>query len=291
MLATPSASASGVFHLGGDLPINRLGFGAMRLCGAGVWNYPDDAANAINVLKRCLDLGINFIDTSDAYGPATNEDQIFEALYPYADGLVIATKGGLVRPSAGVWEPLGRPAYLRQCVEMSLRRLGVERIDLWQLHRIDPNVPVEDQIGLMADMQKEGKIRHLGLSQVNVEELKKANSIVPIVSVQNLYNLVDRSSEDVLDYCTEHNIGFIPWFPVASGDLAKPGGPLDHLATDTGHSVAQLALAWLLQKSPVMLPIPGTSSLEHLEENVSAGEITLAPDVVAALDAVKVPTS
>lgn len=263
---------------------NRLGYGGMRLTGEGVWGLPKDPANALAVLRRAVELGANFIDTADAYGPATNEEQIAEALHPY-DGLFIATKGGLVRPGPGRWEPLGRPEYLRQCVEMSLRRLRVEAIDLWQLHRIDPQVPLADQIGLMADMQKEGKIRHLGLSQVSVEELGQARQMAEIVSVQNLYNLADRSSEDVLEYCTKEGIAFIPWFPVANGDLAKPGGVLDTLAHETGHTVAQLALAWLLHKSPVMVPIPGTSSLAHLEENMQAASIELSDEVLAELEA------
>lgn len=263
---------------------NRLGYGGMRLTGEGVWGLPKDPANALAVLKRAVELGANFIDTADAYGPATNEYQIAEALHPY-DGLMIATKGGLVRPGSGRWEPLGRPEYLRQCVEMSLRRLKVEAIDLWQLHRIDPQVPMADQIGLMKDMQSEGKILHLGLSQVSVEELGQARAIAEIVSVQNLYNLADRSSEDVLEYCTREGIAFIPWFPVANGDLARPGSVLDTLAHETGHTVAQLALAWLLHKSPVMVPIPGTSSLAHLEENMQAASIELSDEVLAKLEA------
>jgi aryl-alcohol dehydrogenase-like predicted oxidoreductase len=268
----------------GDRTFNRLGYGGMRLTGEGVWGLPKDPANAISVLKRAVELGANFIDTADAYGPATNEEQIAEALHPY-DGLFIATKGGLVRPAPGQWEPLGRPEYLRQCVEMSLRRLKVDVIDLWQLHRIDPQVPMADQIGLMADMQKEGKIAHLGLSQVSVGELKQAREIAPIVSVQNLYNLADRSSEDVLDYCTAEGIAFIPWFPVANGELARPGGVLDTMAHQTGYTVAQLALAWLLHKSPVMVPIPGTSSLAHLEENLQSASLSLSDDDLAKLEA------
>jgi aryl-alcohol dehydrogenase-like predicted oxidoreductase len=286
MSLTPNAQLSGTFNLGGDLPIFRLGFGGMRLTGPGIWDLPADPANALQVLRRTVELGVNFIDTADSYGPHTNEFQIAEALHPYAEGLVVATKGGLVRPAPDVWVPLGRAPYLRQCVELSLRRLKVERIDLWQLHRIDPTVPVEEQIGVLAELQKEGKIRHIGLSQVSVDEIKKANEIAPIVSVQNLYNLVDRSSEDVLEYCTEHNIGFIPWFPVAAGELARPGGVLEVLSKETGFTVAQLALAWLLQKSPVMLPIPGTSSLSHLEENVAASGISLSAEVVEKLNSV-----
>jgi pyridoxine 4-dehydrogenase len=287
MSLTPNASLSGTFSIGGDLTVNRLGFGAMRLCGDGIWDEPADPAYARSVLKRCLDLGINFIDTADAYGPATNEQQIREALHPYADGLVIATKGGLLRHGPNLWEPCGRPSYLRQCVEMSLRRLKVERIDLWQLHRIDPTVPADEQFTLLAEMQREGKIRHLGLSQVNVEEIQAAEKHFKVVSVQNLYNLVDRSSEAVLDYCTANNIGFIPWFPVASGELARPGGVLDELSKSTGQTVAQLALAWLLHKSPVMLPIPGTSKIEHLDQNTAAAGIQLSEEVMSILDAIK----
>lgn len=283
MASEISASASGTFSLGGDLNIYRMGFGGMRLTGEGVWGEPADPQNARQVLKRAVELGVNFIDTADAYGPHTNEIQIREALAPYAEGLVIATKGGLVRPGPGSWEPLGKPSYLHQCVEMSLRRLGVEQIDLWQLHRIDPNFPAEDQLGLMADLQKEGKIRHLGLSQVSVEEIEKARTIITVVSVQNLYNLADRSSEDVLDYCEKEGIGFIPWFPVASGELARPGGPLDVISHASGISVPKLALAWLLKRSPVMLPIPGTSSIEHLEENVSASNVTLSDELYEQL--------
>lgn len=283
----PNAQLSGTFMIGGDLPINRLGFGAMRLCGEGVWDEPSDPTYARSVLKRCLELGICFIDTADAYGPATNEDQIREALHPYEKDLVIATKGGLLRPAPHQWEPCGRPLYLRQCVEMSLRRLKVERIDLWQLHRIDPTVPADEQFGLLAEMQKEGKIRHLGLSQVSVEEIQAAEKHFKVVSVQNLYNLVDRSSESVLEYCTEKKIGFIPWFPVAAGELARPGGVLDQLSNSTGYTVAQLALAWLLHKSPVMLPIPGTSKIEHLDQNTAASGIELSNEVMKQLDDLK----
>jgi aryl-alcohol dehydrogenase-like predicted oxidoreductase len=273
------------FDLANDLKINRLGYGAMRLTGEGVWGDPPAHVDPIAILRRAVELGANFIDTADAYGPATNEDQIREALYPY-NGIVIATKGGLVRPGPMQWTPCGRPDYLRQCVEMSLRRLKVERIDLWQLHRIDPEVPVADQIGALTDLQSQGKIKHLGLSQVTVDELKQVQELATIVSVQNLYNLVDRSSEDVLHYCEEQKIGFIPWFPVASGDLAKPGGALEPIMAETGHTAAQISLAWLLQKSPVMLPIPGTSSLAHLEENMKAAEITLSDEIMAQLDAI-----
>ena len=281
----PDAAASGTFTLGGDLSVNRMGFGAMRITGKGIWGDPTDPAEAKHVLKRALELGVNFIDTADSYGPYVSEDLIAEALFPYADGLVIATKGGLTRQGPDGWLPVGRPEYLRQCVEMSLRRLKIETIDLYQLHRIDPKVPVEESLGALKDLQTEGKIRHIGLSEVSVEELEHAQTIVPIVSVQNLYNLSERKSEKLLDYCTEKSIGFIPWFPVAGGDLVKPGGVLDQSAKTHGATVAQLALAWLLKRSPVMLPIPGTSSVAHLEENVAASSLTLTDDEFDSLSA------
>lgn len=286
-----SVAKSGIFLLGGTLPIYRLGFGAMRLCGEGVWGEPADNANALAVLKEAIQLGINFIDTSDAYGPHTNEYQIAEALYPYPSGLVIATKGGLTRQGPNEWQPVGRPTYLRQCLEMSLRRLKLDKIDLWQLHRIDAKESFEEQMEELAKFVREGKVRYVGLSQVTVDELKRAREIVPIASVQNLYNLGDRSSEDLLEYCGEENIGFIPWFPVASGSLAKPGGPLDTISHETGFTPAQLSLAWLLQKSPVMLPIPGTSSIAHLKENCAAAEISLPSDVIANLENLNAPTT
>jgi len=267
---TPDAAASGTFTLGGDLTVNRMGFGAMRITGKGIWGDPKDPQEAKRVLKRALELGVNFIDTADSYGPYVSEDLIAEALSPYADGLVIATKGGLTRQGPDQWLPVGRPEYLRQCVEMSLRRLKTDTIDLYQLHRIDPKVPAEESLGALKDLQTQGKIRHIGLSEVSVEELEHAQTIVNIVSVQNLYNLSERKSEKLLDYCTEKSIGFIPWFPVAGGDLVKPGGVLDQAAHTHDATVAQLALAWLLKRSPVMLPIPGTSSVAHLEENVAA---------------------
>jgi aryl-alcohol dehydrogenase-like predicted oxidoreductase len=269
------AADSGIFQLGGDLPIHRLGYGAMRLTGEGIWGEPTDAEEAKRVLRRAVELGINFIDTSDAYGPEVSERLIAEALYPYPKDLVIATKGGLTRTGPQQWHPVGRPEYLHQCVEMSLRRLKVERIDLWQLHRIDPKVPVEDSLGKIADLQKQGKIRHVGLSEVKPKEIKQARKILPIVSVQNLYNIGDRQHEDTLEYCEKHEIAFIPWFPVAAGKLAKEGGPLDTAAKRHGVSVAELALAWLLHRSPVMLPIPGTSSLSHLEQNTAAASLKL----------------
>ena len=282
---TPNAAASGTFTLGGDLTVHRMGFGAMRITGKGIWGDPKDPAESKRVLKRALELGVNFIDTADSYGPYVSEDLIAEALFPYADGLVIATKGGLTRQGPDGWLPVGRPEYLRQCVEMSLRRLRTETIDLYQLHRIDPKVPAEESIGELKKMQTEGKIRHIGLSEVSVEELEHAQTIVEVVSVQNLYNLSERKSETLLDYCTEKSIGFIPWFPVAGGDLVKPGGVLDQSAKTHGATVAQLALAWLLKRSPVMLPIPGTSSVAHLEENIAASSLTLTEDEFQSLSA------
>jgi pyridoxine 4-dehydrogenase len=285
MALTPDAAASGTFTLGGDMTVNRMGYGAMRITGQGIWGDPKDSAECKRVLKRALDLGVNFIDTADSYGPEVSEDLIAEALYPYADGLVIATKGGLTRQGPDQWLPVGRPEYLRQCVEMSLRRLKIDTIDLYQLHRIDPKVPAEETLGALKELQTQGKIRHIGLSEVSIEELEHAQTIVDIVSVQNLYNLSERKSEKLLDYCTEKKIGFIPWFPVAGGDLVKPGGVLDQAAKAHGASVAQLALAWLLKRSPVMLPIPGTSSVAHLEENVAASSVELTDDEFASLSA------
>jgi pyridoxine 4-dehydrogenase len=264
------------FAIGGDLTVNRLGFGAMRIVGDGVWGEPKDPENSKKVLRRAVELGVNFIDTSDAYGPDVSERLIGEALAPYAKGVVIATKAGLVRPSPGKWEPLGRPAYLRQQVEMSLRLLKLERLDLWQLHRIDPQVPVEESLGEIKKLQGEGKIRHVGLSEVKPHEIDQARKVVEIVSVQNQYNLGDRKHEDVVDYCTRHGIAFIPWFPVAAGKLAEPGGPLDATAKKLGATVGQLSLAWLLHRSPVILPIPGTSSVKHLEENIASVSVKLS---------------
>ncbi len=281
----PDAAASGTFTLGGDLTVNRMGFGAMRITGKGIWGDPKDPAEAKRVLKRALELGVNFIDTADSYGPFVSEDLIAEALYPYADGLVIATKGGLTRQGPDGWLPVGRPEYLRQCVEMSLRRLKTDTIDLYQLHRIDPKVPAEESLGALKELQSQGKIRHIGLSEVSIEELQHAQTIVDIVSVQNLYNLSERKSEKLLDYCTEKSIGFIPWFPVAGGDLVKPGGVLDQAAHKHDATVAQLALAWLLKRSPVMLPIPGTSSVAHLEENIAASSVQLTDEEFESLSA------
>jgi aryl-alcohol dehydrogenase-like predicted oxidoreductase len=282
-----NAASSGTFKIGGDLSVNRLGFGAMRITGPGIWGDPKDPANAVAVLKKAIDLGINFIDTADSYGPETSELLIAEALYPYPSDLVIATKGGLTRQGPDRWLPVGRPEYLRQCVEMSLRRLKLDTIDLYQLHRIDAKVPLEDQLGELKAMQAEGKIRHFGLSEVTVDEIEKSRKLIEVVSVQNLFNLANRSAESVLDYCTENNLGFIPWFPVANGELARPGGVLDTLAQGHQATTAQLALAWLLKRSPVVLPIPGTSSLEHLEENTAAAHVTLSDEEFASLEALK----
>jgi pyridoxine 4-dehydrogenase len=280
---TKPATRSGTFAIGGDLRVHRLGFGAMQLTGPGVWGEPADRVEAIAVLRRAVELGINFIDTADSYGPYVSEELIREALHPSPKGLVIATKAGLTRPGPRHWIPLGRPEYLRQECEMSLRRLGVDRIDLFQLHRIDPKVPAEDQIGVLRDLQKEGKIRQIGLSEVNVAEIEAARRIVPIATVQNQYNLAYRNSEAVLDYCTRENIGFIPWFPLATGDLAKPRGVLVRIARQLGAQPAQVALAWLLKKSPVMLPIPGTSKVKHLEENTAAALLDLDDSIMKEL--------
>jgi pyridoxine 4-dehydrogenase len=271
-----NAMASGTFALGGDLTVNRLGFGAMRITGEGVWGEPKDAESAKRVLRRAVELGVNLIDTADAYGPDVSERLIAEALSPYAEGVVIATKGGLTRQGPNKWMPVGRPEYLQQQVEMSLRRLKLERIDLWQLHRIDPKVPVEESLGVIARMQRQGKIRHIGLSEVKPHEIDQARKVVEIVSVQNQYNIGDRKHDDVVDYCTKNNIAFIPWFPVAAGKLAQPGGALDAAAKKHGATVGQLSLAWLLHRSPVMLPIPGTTSVDHLEENVASGAVKLS---------------
>jgi pyridoxine 4-dehydrogenase len=263
-----------VYSIGGGLPVTRLGFGAMRITGSGIWGDPPDRDVAIAVLRRAVELGVDFIDTADAYGPEVSENLIREALHPYG-GVSIATKGGFVRTGPGEWFPVGQPKYLRQCVEMSLRRLGVDTIDLYQLHRIDPAVPLADQLGELDAMRREGKIRYLGLSEVSVAEITEARMVAPVASVQNLYNLVNRQSEDVLDYCEREGLGFIPWNPIAVGSLAKEEGPLATLAKQTGAAPAQLALAWLLQRSPVMLPIPGTGSVEHLEENVASAQVEL----------------
>lgn len=281
------AARSGTFLLGGDLPVHRLGFGAMRLTGKGIWGEPRDRAEAIAVLRRALELGVNLIDTADSYGPEVSERLIAEALYPYPPELVIATKGGLERPGPDQWTPNGRPEHLRAACEGSLRRLKLERIDLYQLHRIDPAVPVEDQLGTLRRLQEEGKIRHIGLSEVTVAEIERARQLVTVVSVQNLYNLADRHSEDVLDYCEREGLAFLPWFPLATGTLAQPGGPLARIAERLGASPAQVALAWLLRRSPVMLAIPGTSSVKHLEENVAAALLELGDRDFAELSAIQ----
>jgi pyridoxine 4-dehydrogenase len=276
------SNSAGMLELG-DLTVKRLGFGAMRLCGPGIWGEPEDPQAAEDVLRRVVEVGINLIDTADAYGPGVNEDQISSALYPYPEDLVIATKGGLVRPGPGRWQTNGRPQHLREACEGSLRRLRVDTIDVYQLHRPDSRVPFEDSVWALAELRDEGKIRHVGLSNVGVRELVMALDIVPIVSVQNRYNLTDRSSEAVIETCEREGIAFIPWFPLATGKLASPGGDLDEIASRHEATPAQVALAWLLAKSPVMLPIPGTSSVQHLEENVAATELRLSEDEVAAL--------
>jgi aryl-alcohol dehydrogenase-like predicted oxidoreductase len=284
--ATIDAKASGTFELGGDLPIHRLGFGAMRITGKGIWGEPKNPEEAIKVLRRLPDTGVNFIDTADSYGPEVSERLIAEALHPYPKDLVIATKGGFTRQGPDKWSPVGRPEYLRQCVEMSLRRLRLERIDLYQLHRIDPKVPVEDSLGALTDLQKAGKIRHVGLSEVTQKEVERAQKTAPIVSVQNKYNLSDRSAdtEAVLNFCERHNLAFIPWFPVAAGKLAESGGVLDSAAKKHHATLAQLSIAWLLHRSPVILPIPGTSSLEHLEENIGSASVHLSADEWKAIE-------
>ncbi|MDT5210381.1 MAG: pyridoxine 4-dehydrogenase [Mycobacterium sp.] len=266
------------FTIGGDLSVNRLGFGAMRLTGKGVWGPPDDPDECIRVLQRAVDLGVNFIDTADSYGPYVSERLIRKALHPYPEGLVIATKAGLLRTGPDAWSPLGFPDYLRQECEMSLRRMHVDTIDLFQLHRIDDKFPAEDQIGELVKLQQEGKIRHIGLSEINVGQLEAAQKTATIVSVQNMYNITVRTAEPVLEACEAQSIGFIPWFPLAAGPLAAPGGPLQRIADDHHATPSQLALAWLLKRSPVMLPIPGTSKVAHLEENVAAAEIELSDE-------------
>ncbi|SOD73338.1 aryl-alcohol dehydrogenase-like predicted oxidoreductase [Jatrophihabitans sp. GAS493] len=277
------ARESGTFSVAGKT-VHRLGFGAMRITGAGIWGEPADRPEAIRVLRRAVELGVDFIDTADSYGPHVSEEIIREALFPYTDQVLVATKAGLVRTGPNEWHPVGRPEYLRQQAELSLRRLGVERIDLFQLHRIDAKVPLADQVGLLKELQTEGKIGAIGLSEVTVEEIKAASEIVRIDTVQNLFNLTFRKSEDVLDYATEQGIGFIPWYPIASGKLSEPGGLVDEIVTATGATPAQVSLAWLLARSPVMLPIPGTSQVAHLEENVAAAQVKLTADQVQALN-------
>jgi aryl-alcohol dehydrogenase-like predicted oxidoreductase len=277
------AEASGTFVIG-DIPVHRLGFGAMQLTGDGVWGEPEDHDEAIAVLRRAVELGTNLIDTADSYGPEVSERLIAEALHPYPENLLIATKAGFQRPGPNQWVEDGRPKHLRSAVDGSLRRLKLERIDLLQLHRIDPKVPMEDQIHALVDLQRQGKIRHIGLSEVSVKQIEAVRRITPIVSVQNRYNLVDRNSEDVLEHCTRENLGFIPWFPLATGELAKHDGPLTRAAKRLNAKPAQIALAWLLQKSPVILPIPGTSRVKHLEENIAAALIELDDSTMEEMD-------
>lgn len=277
------AQASGTITLGGDLTVQRMGFGAMRITGPGIWGEPENRDEALRVLRRLPELGIDFIDTADSYGPYVSEDLIREALHPYGN-VIVATKGGLTRHGPDIWRPVGRPEYLRQCVLMSLRRLNVERIDLWQLHRIDNKLPRDEQFGVIAEMQREGLIRHIGLSEVNVEEIEAARKFFPVVSVQNLYNLVTRQSEAVLDYCERENIAFIPWFPLAAGKLSQSGSGLDQIAQRHNATPSQIALAWVLKRSPVMLPIPGTGKVKHLEENTAAAQIQLSDEDFATLD-------
>ena len=278
-----SVRSSGTFKLGGDLSVHRLGFGAMRITGKGVWGPPEDKAECIRVLRRAVELDTDFIDTADSYGPYVSEELIAEALHPYPKGLVIATKAGFERSGPGQWQENGRPAHLRKSVDGSLMRLRLERIDLWQLHRIDKNVPEDDQFGTIVDLQRQGKIGHVGLSEVNVEQIERARAYFPVVSVQNRYNLADRAWEEVVDYCERENIGFIPWYPLQTGKLADEGGPLAKIARKRGVTPAQVALAWLLQRSPVMLPIPGTSKVNHLEENIAAAGIDLSDEEFASL--------
>jgi pyridoxine 4-dehydrogenase len=273
------------WKLGGDLLVNRLGFGAMRITGEGIWGWPADRNNALEILRRAVELGVNLIDTADSYGPETSELLIAEALHPYPAGLVIATKGGLTRPGPGQWVPNGRPEYLKRCVEGSLKRLRLERIDLYQLHAVDPKVPIEESLGALKEMQNAGKIRHLGLSNVSTAEIERARKIVPIVGVQNRYNIEDRESEKVLVYCEKENLGFLPWFPIGGGNGLPAENALKTAARDHGTSAIQIALAWLLERSPVMLPIPGTSSIAHLEENVAAAKIKLTSAEWKAIDA------
>jgi pyridoxine 4-dehydrogenase len=272
---TSSASAAGTFRLGGDLPVHRLGFGAMRITGPGIWGEPKDPSSVRRLLRKAMDLGVNLIDTADSYGPEVSERLIAEALFPYPKGLVIATKGGLTRSGPEKWAPVGRPEYLQQCVEMSLRRLRVDCIDLYQLHRIDPKVPAADSLGALKKLQAAGKIRHIGLSEVTVKEISSARRTVEVVSVQNLYNLSNRKSEEVVEYCTREGLAFIPWFPLAAGKMTARGGALDKAAKTHGATRSQLALAWLLHRSPVILPIPGTSSIIHLTENVGGAGLKL----------------
>jgi aryl-alcohol dehydrogenase-like predicted oxidoreductase len=282
-MSNVNAAASGQFAVGGDITVNRLGFGAMRVTGSGIWGEPADREEALRVLRRVPELGVNFIDTADSYGPRVSELLIRETLHPYK-GLLIATKGGLERPGPSNWVPNGRPDYLRTCVKESLKRLGAERIDLWQLHRIDPKVPRAEQLEVIGAMQKEGLIRHIGLSEVSVEDIKAAQKVFRVATVQNLYNLAERGSEAVLEYCEAQGIGFIPWYPLAAGKLAQPGSILDSIAKKSKATPSQIALAWVLKRSPVMLPIPGTGKVAHLEENVAAAGVKLSDEDFRALD-------
>jgi aryl-alcohol dehydrogenase-like predicted oxidoreductase len=280
-----TAQATDTFRIGGDLPVHRLGYGAMQLPGPGVWGEPADHDAAVRVVRAAVEQGVDLIDTADSYGPVVSERIIAEALHPYPEDLVIATKAGLTRTGPGEWVPVGRPAYLKQQVELSLRNLKVDRIDLIQLHRIDPEVPLADQLGAFRELQEQGKVRHIGVSEVSAEQLRQARGIVDVVSVQNLYNLTNRQSQDVLDLATAEGIAFIPWFPIATGDLAKPDSPVADIARELDATPSQVALAWLLQKSPVILPIPGTKSVEHLTENMGAARLTLSAEDMARLDA------
>jgi pyridoxine 4-dehydrogenase len=280
-----TAQLSDTFSIGGDLVVHRLGYGAMQLPGPGVWGEPADRGAAVRVVRAAVEQGVDFIDTADSYGPVVSESILAEALHPYPENLVIATKAGLTRTGPGEWHPVGRPAYLKQQVELSLRTLKLERIDLIQLHRIDREVPLADQLGAFKELQEQGKVRHIGVSEVSVAELEAAREIVEVVSVQNLYNLTNRQSQDVLDHATTHGIAFIPWFPIATGDLAAPDSPVADIARELDATPAQVALAWLLQKSPVVLPIPGTKSVEHLTENLGAAGLVLSAEDMARLDA------
>ncbi|GAA4562777.1 aldo/keto reductase [Planotetraspora kaengkrachanensis] len=288
-MTSVTAEASGQFMIDGTLGVNRLGYGTMQLTGPGVWGPPADPDGAVRVLRRAAELGVNLFDTADAYGPMVAEPLLHRALAPYDENIVIATKAGFTRQGPDKWTPVGRPAYLRQQCEMSLRILGVDRIALLQLHRVDPEVPLEEQVGELKALKDEGKIAHIGLSEVTVDQIEKARAIAPIASVQNRYNLTDRAAEDVLDYCESRQIAFIPWFPLATGGLAKPGGPLEAIASRLSATPSQLALAWLLRRSPVLLPIPGTSSVKHLEQNVAAAGVQLTDDDVAGLTAAVTP--
>lgn len=272
------------FKIGGELEINRLGFGAMRITGPGVWGEPADRSGAIATLKKLAELDVNFIDTADSYGPNISEQLIHDALFPYPKNLIIATKAGLVRTGPNVWIPSGAPDYLIQQAHASRQRLGVDQIALWQLHRVDPKVPRDEQFSAIKNLQAEGVIRHVGLSEVSIEQIEAASKFFKVATVQNLYNLENRTHEDVLNYCTERNIGFIPWYPLAAGKLAQPGSQLDEIAKKKGATVGQIALAWLLKRSPVMLPIPGTSKVKHLEENMAATTIVLSDDEFAVID-------